>query len=115
MVECTRSPVKYVHEFYIGQTGKDLNMRIKQHKYSIRYGQESNALFVHLRDFGHSIDWKNANSLVPCKGVTERNIIESSFIKQSINNSINMSTGLYKLDPLIIKAICEKYKFDKNT
>ena len=35
--------------------------RLKQHKYSVRTGQESNALFVHLRDTKHCIDWDNAS------------------------------------------------------
>ena len=105
-------PCKTCNKSYIGQTGKDLETRIKQHKYSVRYGQETNALFLHLRDFDHPIDWSNAAPLVFCKNSLDRNIIESSFIKQSKENIVNKSLGLYKLDPLIIKEICKKYKFD---
>ncbi len=46
---------------YIGQTGKELNTRIKQHRYSVRKGPESNALFVHTRDNNHCTDWNNAS------------------------------------------------------
>ncbi len=40
-------PCKDCNRFYIGQTGKTLEQRKKQHKYSVRTGQESIALFMH--------------------------------------------------------------------
>ncbi len=49
-------PCKNCNRFYIGQTGKTLEQRNKEHKYSVRTGQQSNALFIHVRDTNHSID-----------------------------------------------------------
>lgn len=103
-------PCKDCDKFYIGQTGKDLPTRIKQHKYSVRTGQVSNALFVHLRDMNHCIDWSNASSMFPCNNLLNRNIVESSFIKQSDNNIINLSSGLYKLDRFISNMIYRQIK-----
>ena len=98
-------PCKDCDMFYIGQTGKDLDTRIKQHKYSVRTGQESNALFVHLRDKNHCIDWSNATSIFPCNKLLDRNILESSFIKQTEFVNINLNSGLYKLDRFISNKI----------
>ena len=53
-------PCFQCNRYYIGQTGKGLETRVKQHKYAIRSANESNALFNHVRDEGHSIDWENA-------------------------------------------------------
>ena len=47
-IPCANCPLVYV-----GQTGKSLEARVKQHKYSIRSGQENSALFQHLRGFNH--------------------------------------------------------------
>ena len=98
-------PCKDCDKYYIGQTGKDLAKRIKQHKYSVRTGQVSNALFIHLRDNNHCIDWSNASSIVSCHDILNRNIIESSLIKQSESQLINMSSGMYKLDSFICNKV----------
>ena len=98
-------PCKECNKCYIGQTGKSLALRVKQHKYSVRTGQESNALFIHLRDMNHCIDWPQATSIFPCNDIAKRNIIESSMIKHSKNDLINLSNGLYKLDNFISDRI----------
>ena len=90
---------------YIGQTGKDLNTRIKQHQYSVRSGQLSSGIFVHVKDMGHSIDWNNSKKIVNSNSIVERNLIESCIIKHSFNNSMNLSLGLYKLDDFMVKEI----------
>ena len=94
-------PCKDCNCKYIGQSGKGLDTRVKQHKYSVRTGQENNALFVHMRDENHSIDWLNSSSIVKCNSFIKRNIIESSVIKQTEQNNMNLSTGMYKLDGFI--------------
>ena len=86
-------------------------MRIKQHKYCIRSAQESSALFVHVRDFGHPIDWDNSTTLIYNSSLVERNIIESSFIKKSWSENLNLNDGLYRLDPILIKEITNRYNF----
>ncbi|TOF85493.1 hypothetical protein CGJ15_25905, partial [Vibrio parahaemolyticus] len=60
-------PCKICDKVYYGQTGKNLELRLKQHKYSIRTGQDSNALFIHVRDFNHPIDFQKAEKVVSSK------------------------------------------------
>ena len=96
-------PCKECNKYYVGQTGKDLAVRVKQHKYSVRTGQTSNALFVHMRDLNHPIDWSNASAMIQCNSFINRNIIESSLIKNSDN--INLSSGMFKLDSFITERI----------
>ena len=103
-------PCKKCDKIYYGQTGKLLLQRIKQHQYSVRTGQLSNALFVHMKDFDHPINWIKAKSLFPCKDAVKRNIIESCFIKSNNSSVLNLSLGLFKLDAFIIKKIVDKYK-----
>ena len=106
-------PCKSCDKSYIGQTGKELKIREKQHKSDILKGKETNAIFLHVRDFLHNIDWDNASQLVRCNSFVGRNLIESSFIKQSYDLNMNTSLGMYKLDPFIINFICKEFKFIK--
>ena len=98
---------------YIGQTGKDLSVRLKQHKYSIRTAQESNALFMHLSVFNHTIDWEGARELVLCTDIVKRNLIESCFIKFYNDTVLNISPGLFKLDSFIINEIIRYFKRER--
>ena len=97
------------NSFYIGQTGKELRQRIKQHQYSVRVAQESNALFIHVRDFNHNIDWANANKILNSNSFVIRNILESSIIQYTSDNNINISSGLYKLDSFIINLLSKTF------
>ena len=92
------------NHFYIGQTGKGLSTRRKQHEYSVRSGQTSNALFLHRNNFNHRINWNGSEVLIYCNNITKRNIIESVLIKSS-SHLMNISQGMYKLDPFIVESI----------
>ncbi len=96
---------KNCNRFYIGQTGKTLEQRKKQHKYSGRTGQQSNALFIHVRATNHSIDWENCKKVKTSKSSVERNIIESSLIKHTCENNLYLSEGFIKLDIYITGKI----------
>ncbi len=52
-------PCKNCNRFSIGQACKILEQRKNQHKYSVRTGQQSNALLIHIRDINDSIDLEN--------------------------------------------------------
>ena len=41
--------------------------------------------------------------------MVERNIIESSHIKHSFVNSLNLSMGMYKLDNFMVKEIVKQH------
>lgn len=101
---------KSCDNFYIGQTGKALEKRIEQHKKCVRYAQGNSGIFVHVSENNHAINWEGAKRIVYSNNALERNIIEYSFIKESYNHNMNISQGMYKLDPLISKEICKLFK-----
>ena len=95
---------------YIGQSGKVLATRINQHKYCVRVGNMSSALFLHMNNCNHSIDWRNSKEMLFCNDIVKRNIIESSIIKFKSDCVLNISKGLYKLDNWIIKGIVKQLR-----
>ena len=100
-----RIPCLDCDRFYIGQTGKSIKVRITQHKYSVRSGQLSNALFLHFSENNHRIDWKNTYVIKNNNSIIERNIIESCLIKHTFDKNLNISLGLYNLDSFIINRL----------
>lgn len=103
-------PCTSCSKIYIGQTGKPLENRIKQHKYSIRSGQVSNALFLHTRDHNHVIDFPQAESIINVRDMWERNIVESATITCYRDRTLNLSEGLYSLDKFITAEIVKFHK-----
>ena len=88
-------PCKGCDLIYIGQTGKSLEERIKQHKYSVRSAQESSGVFKHVERFNHSIDWGKSKSIYWSNCMTERLLAEGTIIRKT--NSMNLNEGLYKI------------------
>lgn len=102
-------PCLMCDRFYIGQTGKGLEVRIRQHQYSVRTENNSNAMFLHMSHNNHKIDWGGAVSIVENSSVVERNIIESAIIKYTLNDNMNISQGMYNLDCFIINDLVSFY------
>ena len=74
---------------YFGETGRDLNTRVKEHQRSFRNADVSNALFVHSRDTGHCIDWNSSKIIFQSDNFIKRRIVESALIKEYDNFNIN--------------------------
>ena len=96
-------PCKECNSGYIGQTGKLLDQRLKQHKYNIRTANESSALFRHQQAFNHNIRWEKAEIVFKCNRQLERLLVETCLIKTCTN--FNLNDGLYKLDNILIHFI----------
>ncbi len=65
-------------KLHIGQTGKSLETRLKQHKYSVKTAQDCSALFIYLKPINHRIDWVTSSSIASCKSYINRIIIVST-------------------------------------
>ena len=45
---------------YVGETGRSLEMRLKEHKYAVKNNDTNNGIAVHAWDNGHHVDWDAA-------------------------------------------------------
>lgn len=94
---------------YFGQTGRNLDTRVLEHRRSVRYGQDNNALFVHINNTGHRIDWDNADMIIKSNCSFKRKLIESFYINTEKN--FNISTGQWNTDlglKLVMQHLTEK-------
>ena len=104
-------PCNQCNKRYVGQSGKELATRIKQHKYNVRTGSMDSSLFQHMNNEDHSINWTAAKEIMYCKDFLKRNVIESCIIKKKYRELLNTSPGLYKLDELLIDNIFKQLAF----
>ena len=99
------------NKIYIGQTGKTLEKRISQHKYNVARDDPSSALNIHTKYCNNPINWTNARTLFSSSNYTVRNIIETACISHTKDVNFNSSSGLYRLDPIVLHIFNQQYGF----
>ena len=93
-------------QVYIGQTGKSISLRIKQHKYSVRTNQENNGISNHANKFQHSINWEGVQFIKHCNSFEERQVTESCLIAAANPLRImNGHPGEFRTDPLLVEDV----------
>ena len=79
---------------YVGETGKKLRERIKQHKDDVRLERDRNAIYKHIRDTGHLVDWSEVKVLGQEGRRTVRKWKEARFIEVEGEKVMNWNSGL---------------------
>ena len=105
-------PCKTCDKIYVGESGRDLEKRIKEHKFDIKKANENNAMFIHLRDFDHPIDFKNAKIVYPSSSVRRRHLVESALIDKYKQKSMcmNLNKGFSPYSSLVSNYILDSTK-----
>ena len=82
---------------YIGETGRSLSVRIKEHKYAVRTMNMNNAIAVHANDTGHLPNWDKAEILNIEADTRKRKILEAINIGKV--GTINLDAG-FRINPV---------------
>ena len=96
-------PCKVCDKVYIGETGRSLNDRIKEHKYAVRTGNKKNGIAVHVQESDHPVDWSSAKLRVNEQHLWKRKMLEAIHIKIQDNPS-NLDCGL-QINPIWLPII----------
>ena len=89
-------PCAGCNKCYVGETGRSLGVRLREHKDNVRFGRDRNAISNHVSSTGHSVDWAGAKLIYSSEQTYNRLVVESSLIKHLPN--FNSSTGLCAID-----------------
>ena len=91
---------------YIGESGRSINIRLKEHKDSIRLDKpEKSAIGTHVYESGHNIDWNSARVIAKDSNSFSRKFKEAVLIKAA-NPGLNRNKGAEVPDiwwPLLLK------------
>ena len=88
---------------YVGETGRSLEKRKYEHRRDIRVGNEKSAIFCHVRDTQHSIDFDQAKIVFSSDDYIKRRMVESALI--STTKNINLSQGHFAFNNVIAGVI----------
>lgn len=90
---------------YVGQTGKDLGVRLQQHRDAVRLAKWENALYRHSFETLHAINWNGARLLYKSSDEFKRLCVESSLIMHVPN--FNLTLGSSSIDKFSGKLILD--------
>ena len=103
-------PCSSCNHVYVGETGRDLNVRIKEHQRDFSEKKLSSAAVSHFFDTGHSLNFKNAELRYKNKNINKRHIIESALINQNKALCINQNLGFSPFNNVLSKIILQSTK-----
>ena len=66
--------------FYVGETGRSLSTRIREHKNDFIKHNLNNAMYVHAIENNHTFNLNGSSLIAPCNDLQTRKILESSLI-----------------------------------
>ena len=92
---------------YIGETSRNLQVRLKEKKRDIRIDNSNNALFLHISQSNNNFDFNSAKILICIHNKSQRQIFEAAAI--SFFNSLNTRPGFYNIFPYLSKSILNSY------
>ena len=87
---------------YIGETSKKVGDRLKEHKRNITNAYEQSQIFQHIRDSGHTFNFKEVQVIQQSKNVHTRRQLEA-FYSETTDNTINRHVDVDRAILPIIK------------
>ena len=79
---------------YFGETGRDLERRIKEHKDDIVLCKPASAVANHVWETnGHQFDFPNAKVIFKSNYTLRRHIVESALITKYKHSCVNLNYG----------------------
>ena len=89
-----RIPCSTCTSSYIGETGRSLQLRIREHQRDVASDNTSNALAQHALKTGHYPNWTSAQKLRTAMERVQRKALEAAYI-QTEPDALNTSAGFY--------------------
>ena len=102
-------PCKQCPKFYIGETGRNLPTRIKEHKYAVSIRSPLNALALHSCSTGHVVDFDSARLVYACNSIHQRRIMESALINIHSADLLNQNSGSVDVNRNIAQYLVKSF------
>ena len=80
---------------YIGETGRNLQERVKEHKYVVKRYDENNGIAVNAWNENHVVDWKEAKVRKLEQVTWRRKILEAMPIQQEKRSTTNLDCRVH--------------------
>ena len=93
---------------YVGETGRDLDVRLEEHRSDCRLGKNYSAVAHHSLDVGHRIGFKKSEIVYKCHDRQTRRTVEGALI--GLNKTFHNNKGFNSESRYINSTICQALK-----
>ena len=97
---------------YIGETGRPLIQRLKEHKADIKIHKKESGVASHVIETQHRFDFDNAKIIYPSHHLSKRHIVESAVICHYTESDLctNLNSGFSPHNQLLSKSVISLLK-----
>ena len=88
-------PCKGCSKSYVGETGRGVSVRLKEHKSDVKFHRTSNAIVLHIENCNHLPDWDRTRVLEKNVRRQKRKILEAAHILS--RETFNVRSGFIAL------------------
>ena len=103
-------PCNDCEKFYIGETGRSISTRVKEHKYAVSTLNVNNGLANYVLNSNHSINFNDSTLMYHCKDFKVRHVVESAFIKHYSSSLVNLNSGLIDINDSVASLLVNSIK-----
>ena len=96
-------PCQTCPKSYIGETSRNIETRIREHKYSLRTNDQQNACVSHRDEQNHEMNFDESRLIIQENDKRTRKLLESAKITTS--DTINNRQGFFKLSTHLARKI----------
>ena len=96
--------------FYIGETGRSLDIRKKEHIKDIEKRKLGSGIVEHSENMGHDFDFDKAKLVHLSKDINARHVMESALIMNNLNKCVNLNRGFSPHNYLFSKLLTSRVK-----
>ena len=102
-------PCKECPKVYIGQTGRSLQIRLREHQSYVRRRMHEKAVFKHMFDTNHALDWGNSKFIYRSSNEKQRLVVESTLIQHLPNFNLMQGTSSVNASTRELILKCNKF------
>ena len=96
-------PCKGCDESYVGETGRGVDVRLKEHRNDVKFHRTSNAIVLHIEKCGHLPDWDGTRLLAENIRKPTRKMLEAAHI--ITRNTFNSRSGFITWSSMAAKLV----------
>ena len=103
-------PCKDCNRRYVGETGRNLEVRLEEHKRACRLGLTNSMVAKHTLEIDHRINWKESSIIYRSGSIGKRRVVEGAVI--NLIDTFDNNKSFTQEDIFINRLVCQSTKIN---
>ena len=103
-------PCKDCSSRYVGETGRNLEVRLEEHKRACRLGLENSMVAKHALEISHRINWNQSSIIYKSSNIGKRRVVEGAVI--NMIETFENNKSFTQEDKFINRLVCQSVRIN---